>query len=93
MNKHVLDNTYSDLGTLIKNMKPGQHLTTNKTKYQNDQYLNDVATCGRWCMARIQSFMMVTNTNDDFKEFISKQCSLFNLPSDVIVIELVPIGK
>jgi site-specific DNA-adenine methylase len=90
MNQH-LDNTPSDFGTLVKNMKPDQNLIINTTKYQNDEYLDDVATCGRWCMARIQSFLMVTNTNTDFKNFITKQCALFNLPSDVIAVKLVPV--
>jgi len=89
----LLDNTPSDFGTLIKNMKPEQNLIMNSTKYQNDKYINDVATCGRWCMARIQSFLMVTNTNNDFKKFITNQCALFNLPSDIVIIKLVPIEK
>ena len=93
MNKHVLDNTLSDLGTLIKNMKPEQKLITNNIKFQNDKYLNDVATCGRWCMARIQSFLLTDSTIDEFKKFIQNQCKLYALPSDVIVIELVPVEK
>jgi hypothetical protein len=93
MNKHVLDNTLSDLGTLIKNMKPEQKLITNKTKFQNDQYLNDVATCGRWVLARIQSFMLINSTIEEFKKFIDNQCHLYDLPSDIIVVELIPVEK
>ena len=90
MNKY-LDNTPSDLGTLIQNTKPTQKIIINDTKYQNMKFVNNVATCGRWVISRIQSFLMIANTNDDFRKFIQNQCKLFGLPSDIIVIELAPL--
>jgi hypothetical protein len=91
MNK-FLDNTYSDLGTLIQNMKPNQTLKTNNIKYQNMKFLNNVATCGRWTILRLQSFLMINHTNDDFEKFIKNQCKLYALPSDVIAVMLTPIN-
>ena len=90
MNK-ILDNTPSDLNTLINNMKPHQKLITNTTKFQNDLYTDDVGTCGRWCIARIQSHLMANMSLESFKKFIQTQCKLYALPSDVIVCELVPM--
>ena len=91
MNK-FLDNTESDLGTLINNMKPNQSIKINKTKYQNMKYINDVATCGRWCIARIQSFMFGANDGSDFKLFIQNQCKQYNKPADLLVVELTPLN-
>ena len=91
MNK-FLDNTESDLGTLINNMKPNQSIKINKTKYQNMKYINDVATCGRWCIARIQSFMLGANDGSDFKLFIQNQCKQYNMPADLLVVELTPLN-
>lgn len=85
-----LDNTYSDLGDLVKNMKPNQKIITNNVAYQNEKYLNEVATCGRWVMARIQSYLMGDMSLDDFNKFIQKNCKSYGLPSDVVVLDLVP---
>jgi len=90
MNK-FLDNTESDLGTLISNMNTRQLLKINNTKYQNIKF-NDVATCGRWCILRIQSFMLGTNYLGDFKIFIQNQCEQYNTPSDLLVVELAPLN-
>ena len=93
MNKHVLDNTLSDLNTLVKNIKHGQTFITNKTKFQNDHYINDVATCGRWCLARIQSFLMINSTNEDFKKFIQSETKRLGKPSDIVILDLIPVEK
>jgi hypothetical protein len=93
MNKHVLDNTLSDLNTLVKNIKHGQKFITNKTKFQNDHYINDVATCGRWCLARIQSFLMINSTNEDFKKFIQSETKRLGKPSDIVILDLIPVEK
>lgn len=90
MNKY-LDNTDSDLNTLINNMKPHQKLITNKTQFQNDKFLDDVATCGRWIMCRIQTHMKNMTLND-FKDFIKINCKSYNIPSDVLICDLVPIN-
>ena len=91
MNKY-LDNTDSDLNTLINNMKPNQKLITNNTQFQNDKFLNDVATCGRHIMCRIQAHMMANMSLEEYKNFIKINCKLYDLPSDVLICDLVPIN-
>ena len=89
---NFLDNTESDLGTLINNMNTRQQLKINKTKYQNLKFINDVATSGRWCIARIQSFMLGANDGNDFKMFVQNQCKQYNMPADLLVVELTPLN-
>jgi hypothetical protein len=70
------------LTRLLKTMNKSDKLVYNKTKFQ---VLNDeVATCGRWVIARIICFLIGYNL-EEFKEFIDTYCLNNDMPPDVAV--------
>ena len=75
---------------MISNLKKNQSFSINETKYQNDKYLNEVGTCGRHVMMRIQYHLMGYDSVN-YKNYIDNQCKLLKLPSDVIATLMVKI--
>ena len=80
----ILGNDYNeDFQNLINSINKGGTYKYNKIKYQ--QELDNVNTCGRWCLLRIRLFLLNNINNKQFKEIMSKKQKDIRRPLDEIV--------
>jgi hypothetical protein len=80
----LLGNDYNeDFQDLINSIKKTDTYSYNKIKYQ--QQLEDVNTCGRWCMLRVSLFLVNNINNKQFKELLYTRKRELKRPLDEIV--------
>lgn len=74
------------LTNLLKTKYPNAKIYYNKKKFQKN---NDaVATCGRWCIARILAFQMGYEL-DDFINKVEEKVEETGKPSDILVVDWI----
>ena len=80
----LLGNDYNeDFQDLCNSIKKTDTYSYNKIKYQ--QQLEDVNTCGRWCMLRVSLFLVNNINNKQFKELLYTRKRELKRPLDEIV--------
>jgi hypothetical protein len=73
------------LSNLIKKAK-GLTVVSNKYKFQSSA--NDISTCGRWVILRIET-ARIGYSLQDFVRMIEKQTEKYDIPADVLVLDYV----
>ena len=71
MNQFLGNDWNEDLGKMLKSIVPPQIPFKNYSKkaFQNID-IEEIATCGRWCIHRLYLFLMDSITNKEFEEIM-----------------------
>ena len=71
MNQFLGNDWNEDLGKMLKSIVPPQIPFKNYSKkaFQNTD-IEEIATCGRWCIHRLYLFLMDSITNKEFEEIM-----------------------
>ena len=86
----LLGNDYDrDMGHILKSVKKGDKLIINKFPFQSN--LDNVNTCGRWCIARTNLFMANGVDNAQFVKYIKREQKNTKLTLDELVCALITI--
>ena len=87
MNDRLGNNWSQDLGKIIGSIKKTDKFMYNKTPLQ--QEMEDINTCGRWCILRVATFLKETMDNKQFVSYIKKQQRNVKRPFDEVITMLV----
>ena len=88
--KHILGEDRRILSALLKKAKEeGFTVIYNRKKLQHE---GDVSTCGRWTLSRIVT-MKLGYDLDDYLKLIDKQVKGGGKPTDIVVIDLIPMPQ
>lgn len=85
--KQLLGQTGNLLINLLRTKSKGQEVYYNKRQLQ--QINDNVNTCGRWCVARIESMKMGLEL-DEFINKVDSKCKATDKPPDIICVDWVP---
>ena len=86
----MLGNDWSeDLGKMINSIKPNGSFNYNKTIYQ--QMMDDINTCGKWCIFRIALFLSENYSNKDFRKLIEDKKKQHKIPLDELITQIIVI--
>lgn len=74
MNQFLGNDWNEDLGKMLKSIVPPQIPFKNYSKkaFQNIN-IEEIATCGRWCIHRLYLFLMDSITNKEFETIMKQQ--------------------
>jgi Ulp1 family protease len=87
MNKQLGNNWSQDLGKIISSIKKQDKFLYNKVPLQ--QEMENVNTCGRWCILRVATFLKEGLDNKQFLSYIKKQQRKVKRPFDEVITMLV----
>ena len=89
MNEMLGNDWSEDLGKMINSIKPNGTFNYNKTIYQ--QMMDDINTCGKWCIFRIALFLSENYSNKDFRKLIEDKKKQQKLPLDELITQIIVI--
>jgi hypothetical protein len=74
MNRFLGNDWNEDLGKMLKSIVPPQIPFKNYSKKAfQDINIEEIATCGRWCIHRLYLFLMDNITNKEFEKIMKQQ--------------------
>ena len=90
MNKFLGNDWNKDLGKMIKSIKCKNNFTYNKTAFQNINK-SSIATCGRWCIYRLYTFLLESLDDAAFLKRMKEQKKISKVSYDQTIVGLVKL--
>ena len=94
MNQFLGNDWNEDLGKMLKSIVPPQIPFKNYSQkaFQNIN-IEEIATCGRWCIHRLYLFLMDSITNKEFEKIMKHHYTKYKgkLPYDEIICLIINI--
>ena len=94
MNQFLGNDWNEDLGKMLKSIRPPQIPFRNYSKKAfRDISIEEIATCGRWCIHRLYLFLMDSITNKEFEKIMKNHKTKYKgkLSYDEIICLIINI--
>ena len=94
MNQFLGNDWNEDLGKMLKSIQPPQIPFKNYSrKAFQDISIEEIATCGRWCIHRLYLFLMGSITNKEFEKIMKQHYTKMKgkLSYDEIICQIINI--